>query len=65
MAGQDGVRRFNSSGVVIRVAAGIVNGRVYLKDGGYYDDVYEKTTCGAGLQACQVQWRFKTRVYMQ
>src|SRR5262249_49556964 len=43
-AGQDGVKRFQSSGVVIRVSAGIVTGRVYLKDGGYYDDVYEKTS---------------------
>ena len=41
--GQDGVKRFNSAGVVIRVASGVVNGRVYLKDGGYYDDVYEKS----------------------
>ncbi len=56
LAGQDGVKRFNSSGVVIRVAAGVVNGRVYLKDGGYYDDVYEKT--GQGY------WRFKSRVYV-
>jgi hypothetical protein len=56
LAGQDGVKRFNSSGVVIRVAAGVVNGRVYLKDGGYYDDVYEKTNQG--------YWRFKSRVYV-
>ena len=56
LAGQDGVKRFNSAGVVIRVAAGIVNGRVYLKDGGYYDDVYEKTAQG--------DWRFKSRAYV-
>lgn len=54
--GQDGVKRFNSQGVVIRVAAGVVNGRVYLKDGGYYDDVYEKTAQG--------NWRFKSRVFV-
>ena len=56
VAGQDGVKRFNSSGVVIRVAAGSVNGRVYLKDGGYYDDVYEKTAQG--------HWRFKSRTFV-
>jgi len=56
VAGQDGVKRFNSAGVVVRVAAGVVNGRVYLKDGGYYDDVYEK--------GAQGNWRFKSRVYV-
>jgi hypothetical protein len=55
-AGQDGVKRFRSSGVVINVSAGIVGGRVYLKDGGYYDDVYEKTAQG--------YWRFKSRAYV-
>ena len=55
-AGQDGVKRFNSAGVVIRIAAGAVTGRVYLKDGGYYDDVYEKTAQG--------NWRFKSRAYV-
>jgi hypothetical protein len=54
-AGQDGVKRFQSSGVVIRVSNGNVAGRIYLKDGGYYDDVYEKTAQGT--------WRFKSRVY--
>jgi hypothetical protein len=47
---------FNSAGVVIRVSAGTVTGRLYLKDGGYYDDVYEKTAPG--------NWRFKSRVYV-
>jgi hypothetical protein len=55
-AGQDGVRRFRSAGVVILVSAGAVTGRVYLKDGGRYDDVYEKSASG--------QWRFKTRTYV-
>jgi len=55
-AGQDGVKRFRSAGVVILVAAGQVTGRVYLKNGGYYDDVYEKNARG--------QWRFKTRTYV-
>ena len=53
--GQDGVKRFSSAGVVIGVSAGTVTGRVYLKDGGYYDDVYEKTAQG--------NWRFKSRRY--
>jgi len=53
--GQDGVKRFRSAGVVIGVSSGSVTGRVYLKDGGYYDDVYEKA---AG------HWRFKSRNYV-
>src|SRR5262245_13234802 len=56
VAGQDGVKRFNSAGVVIRVTNGAVTGRVYLKDGGYYDDVYEKTAAG--------NWRFKSRAFV-
>lgn len=55
-AGQDGVKRFQSAGVVIRVSNGTVTGRVHLNDGGYYDDLYEKTVQG--------NWRFKSRVYM-
>ena len=55
-AGQDGVKRFRSAGVVINVATGIVSGRVYLKDGGRYEDVYEKTPQGS--------WRFKSRAYV-
>jgi hypothetical protein len=54
--GQDGVKRFRSSGVVIGVSNGTVTGRVYLKDGGHYDDVYEKSVQG--------QWRFKSRMYV-
>jgi hypothetical protein len=54
--GQDGVKRFRSMGAVINVTGGAVTGRVYLKDGGYYDDVYEKTTDG--------HWRFKSRQYV-
>jgi hypothetical protein len=56
VAGQDGVRRFRSSGVAISVAAGTVSGRAYLKSGGYYDDVYEKTAQGA--------WRFTSRAFV-
>jgi len=55
-AGQDGVKRFRSAGVVLGVSNGSVTGRVYLKDGGYYDDVYEKTPQG--------YWRFKSRAYV-
>jgi SnoaL-like protein len=55
-AGQDGVKRFRSAGVVLGVSAGNVTGRVYLKDGGYYDDVYERNARG--------QWRFKARTYV-
>jgi hypothetical protein len=55
-AGQDGVKRFQSAGVVIRVSAGTVSGRVSLKDGGHYDDVYERDAQG--------NWRFKSRAYV-
>jgi hypothetical protein len=59
-AGEDGVKRFRSAGVVIGVLApasdGVITGRVYLKDGGHYDDVYEKIA--------PEQWRFRTRVYV-
>jgi len=54
-AGQDGVKRFRSAGVVIGVTAGSVTGRVYLKDGGHYEDVYERDAQG--------EWRFKSRVF--
>ena len=42
--------------VVITVTNGTINGRMYLKDGGYYDDVYEKTTQG--------HWRFRSRTFV-
>jgi hypothetical protein len=51
---QNGVKRLRTSGVEIRVVNGIVGGRAYLKDGGYYEDVYEKLGPG--------QWRMKSRV---
>jgi hypothetical protein len=51
---QNGVKRFRTSGVEIAVADGVVTGHAYLKDGGRYDDVYEKTGPG--------QWRIKSRV---
>jgi hypothetical protein len=54
--GADGVKRFQSAGVVVRVSNGTVTGRVYQKDGGHYDDVYEKNADG--------NWRFKSRTYV-
>lgn len=50
---QNGVKRFRASGVAIGVANGRVTGRAFLKDGGYHDDVYEKTAPG--------QWRIVSR----
>ncbi len=49
----NGVKRLRTSGVALAVSDGVVTGRAYLKDGGYYDDVYEKTGPG--------QWRIKSR----
>lgn len=49
----NGVKRLRTSGVAIGVADGAVTGRAYLRDGGYYDDVYEKVAPG--------QWRIKSR----
>jgi hypothetical protein len=54
VADQNGVKRLRTSGVAIAVSGSTITGHAYLKDGGYYDDVYEKV--GAG------QWRIKTRV---
>lgn len=53
---QNGVARLRTSGVAISVVDGKVTGRAYLKDGGYYDDVYEPI--GAG------QWRIASRAYV-
>jgi hypothetical protein len=53
VADQSGVKRFRTSGVEIGVKDGVVTGHVYLKSGGYYDDVYEKSGPG--------QWRIKSR----
>jgi hypothetical protein len=54
---QSGARRFRTSGVEIGVKDGVVTGRVYLKNGNSYDDVYEKTGPG--------QWRIKSRTTMK
>ena len=56
VADQSGVKRFRTSGVAIGVAGGAVTGRVYLKAGGYYDDVYEKVRPG--------EWRIKSRTHV-
>lgn len=53
LAEENGKPRFMSSGVVIRVDAGTVGGRVYVDGGAYYDDVYERI----GPQ----EWRVKSR----
>jgi hypothetical protein len=47
-----GIRRLRTSGVAIAVAAGAITGHAYLKNGGYYEDVYEKIGPG--------QWRIKS-----
>ncbi len=54
---QNGVKRLRTSGVAIRVSNGAVTGHAYLKDGGYYDDVYEKVGPG--------QWRIKSRTMVR
>jgi hypothetical protein len=51
---QSGVKRLRTSGVAISVSNGVVTGKAYMKEGGYYDDVYEKIGPG--------QWRIKSRV---
>lgn len=50
---QNGVKRLRTAGVAIAVSNGAITGKAYLKTGGYYDDVYEKTGPG--------QWRIKSR----
>jgi len=53
VADQNGIKRLRTSGVAIAVAAGAITGRAYLKNGGYYNDVYEKIGPG--------QWRIQSR----
>ncbi len=52
---QNGVQRLMTSGVKVTATAGQVTGRVYLKDGSYDDEVYEKTASGA--------WRVKSSTH--
>lgn len=57
VAGQDGVKRFRTSGVALGLSPEGVTGRALLKnDGGHYEDVYVRTQQGG--------WRFKSRVYV-
>jgi hypothetical protein len=53
VADQNGIKRLRTSGVAIAVSAGVITGHAYLKNGGYYDDVYEKIGPG--------QWRIQSR----
>jgi hypothetical protein len=56
VAGEDGVKRFRSSGVSTGLSSEGVTGRAYLRhNGGHYDDVYVRTPDGG--------WRFKSRTY--
>jgi len=57
VADQGGVKRFRTSGVEIGVKNGVVTGRVYLKSGAIYEDVYERTGPG--------QWRIRSRTTMK
>ena len=41
-----GASRLLTSGVQINIADGQITGRVYLQDGGYYDEVYERVGPG-------------------
>ena len=49
----NGMKRFRTSGVEIIVKGGVVTGRVYLSNGGSYDDVYGQVKPG--------QWRIMSR----
>jgi hypothetical protein len=51
-----GVSRLLTSGVRIRAKDNAVTGRVFLKDGGYDDEVYEKLGPG--------QWRVKSSTHV-
>lgn len=55
--GENGARgRLLTSGVRVAVVDGAVTGRVFLKDGGYNDEVYEKLPSG--------EWRVKSSVHV-
>lgn len=53
---QSGVSRLMTSGIRIGISGGQVTGRVYLKDGSYDDEVYEKLGPG--------QWRVKSSTHV-
>ena len=50
---QNGTKRFRTSGVEIIVKDGVVGGRIYLRNGNSYEDVYERVKPG--------QWRIASR----
>lgn len=50
----DGLR-FRSSGIVVAANQSGITGRIHLKSGGRYDDVYAKTSAG---------WRFQSRTFV-
>ncbi len=54
-ADKNGVMRLLTSGVKVTVKDGKVNGRAYLKDGGYDDQVYEKV---------DGKWRVKSSTHV-
>jgi hypothetical protein len=56
VAGDDGVERLLNSGVAVSVADGVVTGRAYLQDGGYRDEVYERSAAG--------EWRVVSSTYV-
>ena len=57
VAGEDGVKRFRSSGLATGLSSEGVTGRAYLRNnGGHYDDVYVRTPDGG--------WRFKSRTHV-
>lgn len=50
-----GVPRLRTSGVAVSVTGSEVSGRAYLRDGGYRDEVYERTAAG--------EWRVGSSTY--
>ena len=56
VADQSGVERLMNVGVQVTAKDGEVTGRAYLKDGGYDDQVYEKTG--------PAQWRVKSSTHV-
>jgi hypothetical protein len=53
---KNGVARLMTSGVRVSVSGNQVSGRAFLKDGGYDDEVYEKSDSG--------EWRVKSSTHV-
>jgi hypothetical protein len=53
---KNGVARLMTAGVRVSVSGDQVNGRAFLKDGGYDDQVYEKSAAG--------EWRVKSSTHV-